>query len=105
MASYKVIDNVSKVQKATGGGSVQYKVQNNKVVITGATVKSDNSKVAQVKVTTGKPVQADSNKEVILVKEVNKKEILRTIRNLYKQKYFEEIKPTSDINVDELIEI
>ena len=54
----KVIDNVSKVQKATGGGSVQYEVQNNKVVITGATVKSDNSKVAQVKVTTGKPVQA-----------------------------------------------
>ena len=42
---------------------------------------------------------------LILVKEVNKKEILCTIRNLYKQKYFEEIKPTSDINVDELIEI
>ena len=63
----KVIDNVSKVQKATGGGSVQYEVQNNKVVITGATVKSDNSKVAQVKVTTGKPVQADSNKEVAIL--------------------------------------
>jgi hypothetical protein len=42
---------------------------------------------------------------LILVKEVNKKEILCTIRNLYKQKYFEEIKPTSNINVDELIEI
>jgi len=42
---------------------------------------------------------------LILVKEVNKKEILCTIRNLYKQKYFEEIKPTSDINVGELIEI
>jgi len=42
---------------------------------------------------------------LILVKEVNKKEILCTIRNLYKQKYFDEIKPTRDVNVDELIEI
>lgn len=42
---------------------------------------------------------------LILVKEVNKKEILCTIRNLYKQKYFDEIKPTCAVNVDELIEI
>ncbi len=42
---------------------------------------------------------------LILVKEVNKKEILCTIRNLYKHKYFDEIKPTRYVNVDELIEI
>jgi len=60
----KVADNVSKVQKASGGGSVQYEVQNNKVVITGVTVTSKDTKGAEVKVTPGKAIQADSDKGV-----------------------------------------
>lgn len=42
---------------------------------------------------------------LVLVKEANKKEIVNTIRNLYKQKYFEEIKPVCEVNIEELIEI
>lgn len=40
---------------------------------------------------------------LILVKEVNKKEIINTIKSLYKQKYFEEIKSVSNINISELV--
>lgn len=42
---------------------------------------------------------------LVLVKEVNKKEIIFTIKNLYKQKYFEEVKPVDNINTGELVEI
>lgn len=42
---------------------------------------------------------------LVLVKEANKKEIVNTIRSLYKQKYFEKIKPTSEVDIEELIEI
>ncbi len=42
---------------------------------------------------------------LVLVKEANKKEIVNTIKNLYKQKYFEEIKPVNEVNIEELIEI
>lgn len=42
---------------------------------------------------------------LVLVKEVNKKEIIFTIKNLYKQKYFEELKPIDNIKTEELLEI
>lgn len=42
---------------------------------------------------------------LVIVREVNKREIIFTLQNLYKQKYFEEIKPLDSINTDELIEI
>lgn len=42
---------------------------------------------------------------LILVKEVNKKEIVYTIKSLYKQKYFEEIKPVENIDVSQLKKI
>ncbi len=42
---------------------------------------------------------------LVLVTEVNKAEIVNTIKNLYKQKYFDEIKPSTGVIVEELIEI
>lgn len=42
---------------------------------------------------------------LILVKEVNKNEIVNTIKSLHKQKYFEEIKPVRVININKLKEI
>jgi len=42
---------------------------------------------------------------LVLVKEVNKKEIIFAINNLYKQKYFEELKPVDNIKAEDLIEI
>lgn len=42
---------------------------------------------------------------LVLVREANRKEIVYTVKKLYKQEYFKEIKPINDVNREELIEI
>ena len=42
---------------------------------------------------------------LVLVQDVNKKEILFTIKKLYEQKYFESLKPVENINTSDLIKI
>ena len=42
---------------------------------------------------------------LVLVTEVTKNEIVNTVKNLYTQKYFNEIKPASVVNIEKLIEI
>ena len=56
--------NITTVKDATGGGSVQTQIKNNTIVITGATVKKENSKGAEVKVTPAKEISATLNKSV-----------------------------------------
>ena len=42
---------------------------------------------------------------LILVKDSNKKEIIETITKLYEQKYFDELKPIENVEVDQLIKV
>ena len=42
---------------------------------------------------------------LILVKDSNKKEIIETIKRLYEQKYFDELKPIENVEVGQLIKV
>lgn len=53
----KAIKEVTKTEKTTGEGSVQTEIKNNKIVITGVTVKNENSKGAEVKESLGKEIK------------------------------------------------
>lgn len=46
-----------------------------------------------------------SEPNLILVKEANKEEVIETIKKLYEQKYFEEIKPVEHIEINQLIKV
>ena len=55
-----VLNEITAAQKTTNGGSVQYEVKNNTVGITGVTVKSNNSKSAEVKATPAKETKSNT---------------------------------------------
>lgn len=60
----KALENVYTVRASTNGGSVQTEVKDNKIVITGATLGKTNANGTEVKVTSGKDIRADSDKDV-----------------------------------------
>ena len=79
-------------------------------------VRSDNN-VFNVKVYAMIRLQQDFESEIesygfyasepnlVLVKDANKAEIIETIKKLYEQKYFEEIKPVEHIEINQLVKV
>ena len=46
-----------------------------------------------------------SEPNMILVNDSNRNEIIETIKKIYKQKYFDEIKPVENIEIDKLVKV
>ncbi len=60
----KALDNITALRKQTNGGSVQTEIKNNTLVITGVTVKNENSQDTEIKAAPGREIRADSNMDV-----------------------------------------